>query len=418
MVIKDRTRTLSGLALAVGICLSTGVFSSDEELGIPHSDSNIISSEAQAAVRELVSSAKQRSQAMIDSGELDWLEAISAQHSLSANPLTVEADNTAAMDPEQEPRPEHPLGTGFKTLIFVSWSMGEPAIRDILSRYDGDPSTAIVFRGVPEGQPFAQAVMAIQALSLDTESALSVLIDPIAYKTHGITTVPSIAIETPEGATLIKATGISSPDRLRYYLDDDQVGDLGQLGPTHEIAERDMIELAQERIAELDFDQMKERAQKNFWHQQTGHFLPTSIEDRVRHIDPSIIVHEDILDSMGNVVTAAGKINPLDIMPFDQKLVIIDPSSSWQVALAADVVRNTGDELVVTIMATQIDPEDGWGMFSRTEESIDAALYLLPPALASRFSIEKTPSIVTADDQTFIVREFSKAAVEEGLHVR
>lgn len=412
--------TFNRIALAVAFGLSLPALASNYTLGIPHSSDVVISPETQAAANDLINSANQQARDVIASGELDWIDQLSAKHTPSSDPLNGESGDAASIPdlPDQADQPPHPLGDGFKTFIFVSWSMGEGAIRDILQRYDGRDSTAIVFRGVPDGQPFAQAVMDIQALSLDTQSSLSVLMDPVAFKTHGIASAPSVAIETPEGKTLIKATGISSPDRLQEYLDDDRAGDLGRLGPSLEIVERDLIEIAEERVAELDFDQMKQQAIDNFWNQQTGHPLPTAIEDRLRHIDPSIVIHEPILDQEGNVVTPAGRINPLDIMPFDQTLVIIDPASSWQVAMAADVVRNTASERQVTVIATQIDPTEGWDMFSRTEQAIDAALYLLPPALAKRFNIEKTPSIVTADDRSFIVQELSKSSAEEGHHVR
>ena len=67
-------------------------------------------------------------------------------------------------------------------------------------------------------------------------------------------------------------------------------------------------------------------------------------------------------------------------------------------------------------MATRIDPDKGWKLFESTQEQIDAALYLLPPDMASRFQIAKVPSIVTADSQNFIVTELSQPTVEDRLN--
>lgn len=373
-----------------------------------------ISSEMRQDILSLTREGHQSAQQTIETGEMDWLEEISSQVDIGTNPLDKTAVAAAAA-PSGAPEEvmKHPLGDGFKTFVFVSWSMGETTIRDILDLYDGEDSTAIVFRGVPEGQTLAQGVMAVQALSKATQSALPVLLDPIAFQKHGITSVPSIAIETPDGSTQIKAAGTFSTRRLGDALDEGQTGDLGQLGPTMAIIEPDLIEVAKQKMEDLDFDAMKEKAIDSFWHKQSGQQLPTALEDSQRRVDPTVIIHQDILDSKGDVVTPAGEINPLDLMPFDQKLIIIDPDQPWQVALAADEVKRTHQSITVTVMATRIDPERGWDLFESTQDTIDAALYLLPSDMASRFQIQKVPSIVTADSRHFVVTEISQPTAEE-----
>lgn len=374
-----------------------------------------ISPELQSEVRAISQHATRAAQQLVEGGEMDWLDEVSSRVDLAINPLQ-DADST---QPEASPKPDptkHPLGDGFKTFIFVSWSLGEAGIKNILDRYDGVEGTAIVFRGIPEGQSLAQGVMAVQALSMETESALPVLLDPIAFKNHGITSVPAVAIENPDGSTLIKAAGTFSTERLHDAREEGTEGDLGQLGPVSDIHEPDLIDVAQQRMADLDLEAMKQKAIDRFWHRHTGHPLPTVLEDAERRVDPTVIIHQDIVDTQGNVVTPAGEINPLDFMPFDQKLIIIDPAQPWQVELAAEEVRTTRKSITVTVMATRIEPEQGWELFEKTQERIDAALYLLPPDMASRFQIAKAPSIVTADSQAFIVTELSQPTVEDRLN--
>lgn len=374
-----------------------------------------VSPELQSEVQAIGDQATRSARQLVESGGLDWLDEMSSRVDLAVNPLQDDAATAPEAAPKADPT-KHPLGDGFKTFIFVSWSLGDAGIKSILSRYDGVEGTAIVFRGIPEGQSLAQGVMAAQALSMETKSALPVLLDPIAFKTHGITSVPAVAIENPDGTTLIKGAGTYSTDRLRDALEEGTEGDMGLLGPTVDIHEPDLIEVAQQKMAELDLEAMKQKAIDRFWHRHTGHPLPTVMEDAERRVDPTVIIHQDIVDAQGNVVTPAGEINPLDLMPFDQKLIIIDPEQSWQVALAADEVRNTRQSITVTVMATRIDPDQGWELFENTQEQIDAALYLLPPDMASRFQIAKVPSIVTADSETFIVTELSQPTVEDRLN--
>ena len=405
--------------LVVAVALANTPGASANPLGADAFNRENIPQELIDMAAEMSRSGTTSANELIESGEMDWLQSISATAELR-NPLTDDADQPEAAEgdvagsPEQ-PRP-HPLGDGYKTFIFVSWSMGDLAIKGILDRYRGQRTTAIVFRGVPEDKTFAQGVMAVHALTMETESDLSVLIDPIAFKTHAITAVPSVAVESPEGETVIKASGTDSLARLQAALDDDISGDLGALGPTTEIIEPDLIEVAQERIENLDYDAMKSRAINRFWSQNTGTPLPTVTEDATRYVDPTVIVYEDILDAEGNVVTPRGEINPLDMMPFDQKLVIIDPSQDWQVALAADELRSSRQSITVTVMATQIAPDRGWELFESTEEAIEAPLYLLPQAMAQRFQIDKVPSVVTADTSRFIVTEYSKQSVEDRIN--
>lgn len=105
-------------------------------------------------------------------------------------------------------------------------------------------------------------------------------------------------------------------------------------------------------------------------------------------------------------------------MPFDQKLVVIDPTQPWQVALAKREYADHGTNLTVTVMATQIPTASGWDLFNSVQDSLDAPLYLLPPDMAERFQILRVPSVVTADTRNFIVREVAQTAFEEAAHER
>ena len=174
--------------------------------------------------------------------------------------------------------------------------------------------------------------------------------------------------------------------------------------------------VAQQRKEELDYDAMKKRAISRFWDVHTGHFLPATTEPARRRVDASVLIPQDILDSEGKVVTPAGRINPLAMRRFDQKLVVIDPTKPWQVELAKREKASAPLGVTVSIMATQIPSTSGWELFNATQDSMDAPLFLLQPDLAARFGIERVPSVVTADDSNFIVTELTEASVQEVAH--
>lgn len=393
------------LVLALGLCLGSAAFANN--LGIQRLDISNIDPAVIEQARQ-VSEQGQKTAGAVTEEDMAWLQKLT-ESTASLLPAPEDADEDEAA-PEAERK--HPLGDGKRTLIFVSWSMGATAIKDIMAAYDGRPATGIVFRGIPDGMKMIDAVTKMHMLTKDTMSEVSVLLDPLAFKRHAIDVVPAIVIESEDDALLAKALGTTSARLLESGLEEGKGPDLGTHGPTGEILEPDLMEVAKQRIAELDTEAMKKRAIDRFWVMNTGTPLPPVIKPARRLVDPSVIIPQDILDSKGNVVTKAGKINPLEVMPFDQKLVVIDPTQPWQVQLAIDEYKSHGIGMTVTVMATQIPPDSGWELFNAVQDRIDGPLYVLPGDMAERFQIQRTPSIVTAEGMNFVVREVAKEEVE------
>jgi conjugal transfer pilus assembly protein TraW len=365
--------------------------------------------------RDLSRQGQAGAEALTERGELEWVQALSRNTVVQAAQARREALDLPVHEAAPAERP-HPLGKGFRTLIFVSWSLGEAAIKGILTRYDGQPGVGVVFRGIPDGVRMVEAVTRMHRLTQATESQVPVLLDPLAFRRHGIQLVPAVVIERPDESLAAKVVGIDAVKYVEEALREGRSGDLGTLGSPRDILEPDLMEVAKARIEGLDFAVMKQRALDRFWHVHTGHALPTATENAVRRVDPSVVIPQDILDAQGKVVTRAGRINPLHLRPFDQKLVVIDPTQPWQVDLAQRERAEHGRGLTVTVMATQIPPDAGWALFERTQQAIDAPLYLLPGDLARRFQIQKAPSVVTAEGEVFVVREFARAEEEGNAH--
>lgn len=403
------------LAMAIAVALVAGGVVAGEGLGISKPDLTLLDPNIIAQAREASQAAKAAVSQANSSEDLAWIRKMATAATAQATP-TQEPDQQTSKR-EGEPGKKHPLGDGNRTLIFVSWSMGAGAIKDILIELDGQPSVGIVFRGIPDGMSMANAMLKMQALTTETQSSVGVLLDPTAFQRHGITAVPSIAVETPEEKLLLKAAGLSSPSYLEDAAAEGKHGDLGVRGPTQEILERDLIEVAKERVAKLDTEAMKKHALERFWTQQPGFPLPGVTESARRTVDPSVIIPEDIRAPNGTVIQRAGRINPLDIMPFDQKLVVIDPTQAWQVALAKQEFAEHGG-LTVTVMAPQIPASSGWDLFNSVQDEFGGPLYLLPADMAERFQILRAPSVVTAQGKSFIVREVSRSEFEGGSHAQ
>lgn len=395
--------------LALAVCMALAGTLQANDLGIKPFDIGKIDPSVLEQAKS-VSEQGQRAAKEVGPAEMRWLEELTAR-----TPVIEQPDDGQA-SPTVDSEKKHPLGEGVRTLIFVSWSMGASAIKDIMAAYDGRPATGIMFRGIPDGMKMVDAITKMHMLTQDTQSQVSVLLDPLAFRRHSVDSVPAIVLEDEEDKLIVKASGTSST-----RLVDDAVtegakpgSDLGLHGPSSDIIEPDMLELAKERIEALDMEAMKERAIDRFWTVHTGTPLPPVTVPAKRMVDPGVIIEQDILDYHGNVVQKAGRINPLEMMPFNQKLVVIDPTQKWQVELAKREYADHGARLTVTVMATQIPPASGWELFEATQDSIDAPLYLLPPDMAQRFQILRAPSVVTAEGLEFAVREYTRSEIVGG----
>ncbi|ASJ88538.1 TrbC family F-type conjugative pilus assembly protein [Pseudomonas aeruginosa] len=319
-----------------------------------------------------------------------------------------EAAAKAALAPEEKVEGSKverlEMKPGETYVIYVSWSLGESFIKGLMKENKDSGNVVLKFRGIPEGLTMVQSLAKIQRLSMDTKSPVSVEIDPVSFADNGVQLVPFIA-KYRDGEVVSVAKGSADTEIFRSKPG---VADLGVVGDQVEIAEKDLIELMKERASKLDFNEMKRRAIGRFWANQNFIELGQAQEDRTRKLDPTIVVPADMRAADGTLIHAEGtRINPLDIRPFNQRLVIIDPSQEWQLSLARDQIDRFGKGQLVTIILTSVEVETGWGQLKSIEDRLDQPAYILTPEVKERFDLEFTPSVVTADASTFLIQEFS-----------
>lgn len=378
------------LILGAVLTLPTRLFANPVELPV-------FDDEVKRELTELKRSSQQQVDFVLKSGDMEWAKDLERQSQQVV---------ASSVDPSQK-APLHPLGEGMRKLIFVSWSMGENEIKSLLRQYDGQSNVGLLFRGIPDGMKMIDALAKLQKLSLNTKSSASVLLDPVSFQKYAVSVVPVVVIEEGDDPKAI-AKGTSSIETVEEALKDGKSGDLGFLGPSLPIEERDLIELMRERAAELDPEELKRRAIARFWKGQTMFDLPHAEEDRTRRLDPTITVQEDMIAPDGQLIHRAGdRINPLSIRPFTQRMLIIDPSVPEQVALARDQIQAFGNTQAVTLILTSVNVNSGWDDFERIQGAVGAPAYMLKSDVKERFAIEKTPSIVTADNQSFFIKEIS-----------
>lgn len=314
--------------------------------------------------------------------------------------------------------------------VFASRSLGRQALAEIFDDLRHHPNARAVFRGVAARQSLGDGIKEILALVRpDAEGRVpSIEIDPVAFARHGITAVPSmIAEDERTGETLLRVDGGTSIAFVRRALADLEESPNNpreiRIGGLEPIEEEDLIERAKATVASVDMDALRREAMDRAFprlvadHEDAGY--PVADVHRRRIVDPTIEVVAPRggpkADHLTAYVEPGTRINPLDMRPFTQVLVILDPTdarqpAAAQTALAAHLAAHP--QRHVTWIATRLESDAGWDGLTAVEDRLGAPVYLIDERLSSRFQIERVPSLVYAEDRMFVVEEIP-ALVEE-----
>ena len=331
---------------------------------------------------------------------------------LVENPVVLDyvpdaAERLGILTPEEEEALADPLGN--MTYVFISFSLGDEELKELFARNAGKDDTVLVFRGIPDGMTFGEGVKHIQGLAAQFDPMPNVVVDPTLFR--DLVRKPGMK-RTDTAELLGKAAGLHSDAWIKSQLEAGRTGDFGQQGEVREIEERDLIEVAKERVLRIDWEEKKERAAKRAWANLQYENLPTASKSVVRTIDPTILVEEDILDLNGNAIRRAGdRVNPMDIRPLTLALIVFNPLVESELKVVeAELPKLKKEHPEVMLLATDmVKDETGWDAYTRLTDRLDSHVYLLTPEVRERFLLQATPSVVTGDNERklFVVREIA-----------
>lgn len=119
--------------------------------------------------------------------------------------------------------------------------------------------------------------------------------------------------------------------------------DLGVVGPTYDIVERDLIEVMKDRFRRLEQtgemrkleDRYKAKVVEAVERPRPIPGITPTQTARTYFVDPTWTLDRNVLDEKGQVLFPAGtRVNPLDYAPMTQTLLFFDQRERSQVAFA------------------------------------------------------------------------------------
>jgi conjugal transfer pilus assembly protein TraW len=357
-------------------------------------------------------------QAVEDSEWLERSRAILEESVESAPPEWLRAESTdAALDAAREIA-ERSRGRDVRTgestapgriLIFASFSIPEVTLKGLLLQAT-ERNVVLVLRGVPKGSTVPGTVARLKRL-LAGDAIPHVMLDPTLFRRFAVERVPTFALERGPGQKPVIARGAVTSEWVRRMAARVQTGDedLGRRAEDYAIAETDLIEEMQQRLALVDFEARRREAIEQFWSKHGDHFvdLPDAKERRELLIDPSVRVTEDVDDADGTVLVSAGQtFNPLAWVPLSKTIVVFRGTDPRQVSKAQELARDArvGGRGVI-LLTTAIQTDRGWQHLSELERTLSGAVYVLPPSLVERFHLARVPATIVSRGQRLLVTE-------------
>ena len=338
----------------------------------------------------------------VESAPPDWLRTESTGAALAA------AQEIADRSTGRDVRTGESTAPG-RILIFASFSLPDATLKSLLLQAT-EQDVALVLRGVPKGSTVPGTVARLKRL-LPADAIPNVMLDPTLFRRFAVERVPTFALARSPGQKPVNARGAVTSEWVRRMAASVQTGheDLGRRAEDYAIAEIDLIEEMQQRLALVDFEARRREAIEQFWAKHGGNFveLPDAKERRELRIDPLVRVTEDVEDADGSVLVSAGQtFTQLTWVPLSKTIIVFRGTDPRQVSKAQELARDarSGGRGVI-LLTTAIQTDRGWQHLSELERALSGAVYLLPQSLVERFHLARVPATVVSRGQRLLVTE-------------
>lgn len=182
--------------------------------------------------------------------------------------------------------------------------------------------------------------------------------------------------------------------------------DLGNIGTTYPIAEKDLLKELQNNA--LEFEQnggqaklqgaMNQALKNGFDHPTPIKNLTTTQSPRNYFFDPTVVFPYDIKDKNGKVLVPAGKrYNPLDTITLNETLVFYNADDSSQVDWAKNIDKKLkGEDKLILVGGSVVDQMK---LFKKQIYFDQGGM------LTTHFGLQHVPALISQKGNQLLVKE-------------
>lgn len=319
-----------------------------------------------------------------------------AIHSVGANASVNQANHV-----------QHDDGPPAVYRVYVSRSMDPGVLKSIVEMARDHQDMDVVFRGLLPGEKINQLAVYLGSLAhLTHDGPLPrISLNPVAFREHHVTVVPTLEKLDRKGNVIASVRGLTSITWLDDQIKHGAHGDLGKYGPVLAIAEEDIEEVLKRQLAKIDLKGAARKSLQAFWSRQPTWPLTRATRDRTRQVDPSVTITDAITAPDGRVLAYPGqRLNPMDVMPFNLVVIVIDVRDPSELKFAASMVKHLGVTPVMVITTAETD----WQSYQDHVVALGVPVYTLKQDIVDRFALEHIPSVVVSGKNKMLeVREYA-----------
>ena len=182
--------------------------------------------------------------------------------------------------------------------------------------------------------------------------------------------------------------------------------DLGVIGKTYDIAERDLIEAMKDKLRQMEKtgelakkqDEYKNRVMSGIEHPRPIPGIQATETANTYYYDPSIVTDKDIADATGKILYPRGtRVNPLDYIGWNKYLLFVDGRDQKQLDLTKRITAASDRPVKLVLVAGEpLNLMRRW----KTQVYYDQG-----GILTRRFAITRVPAMVRQEGRRLRIDE-------------
>lgn len=182
--------------------------------------------------------------------------------------------------------------------------------------------------------------------------------------------------------------------------------DLGVVGPTYEIVERDVLELITSKLKQMEQsgelakyqEDYKNKVIASIEHPRSLTGFKATETAETHYYDPSMVTQKDIVDATGKVLYRRGtKVNPLDYIGWNTYLLFVDGRDEKQLAFSKKIVATSDRPVKIVLVAGE-----PLALMRKWKSSV---YFDQGGKLIKRFAIAQVPAIVRQEGKRLRIDE-------------